>query len=186
MGAHVHAVGDESHGAARPGAPLGNFELMCGTMVQGRNLTDGLMRMARFARVMNTDMQLDVKTVRGKLHVSGVSRSPLTDARETYTDGFGMVLHCVVRWVLGVPARIVRVRSSALLAPRLGTSFGLFCRRSNGRGWASRSSTTPKRQARLLPRKTLPAGWTVPIGSSANCSTSAAACMLRRSATASG
>jgi len=134
MAAHVHAVQDESHGAARPGAPLGNFELMCGTMVQGRNLADGLSRMARFARVMKTDMQLDVKTVRGNLHVSGKSRSPLSNARETYTDGFAMVLHCVVRWLLEAEARVMRVRSSALLAPRFGTSLGLFCSKIEWQG----------------------------------------------------
>ncbi len=134
MAAHVQAVRDESHGAAQPGAPIGNFELMCGTMIQGRNLADGLARMARFASVMKTDMQVETRMVRGRLHVSGVSRSPFSDARETYTDGFALVLHMVVRWTLGLPARVVKIRCSEHLAPRYGTSLGLFCSNIEWRG----------------------------------------------------
>ncbi len=128
LAAHVQALGDESHGVARPGAPLGNFELMSGAMLHGRSLADGLARMARFARVMNTDMQLEVRTVRGRLCLSGLSRAPFSIAREAYTDGFAMVLHCVLRWTMERPMRAVQGEFSSHLAP-YGSCLSMFARR---------------------------------------------------------
>lgn len=128
LAAHVKALGDESHGVAQPGAPLGNFELMCDAMLHGRNLADGLARMVRFARVMNTDMQLETRAVRGKLYLSGLSRAPFSIAREAYTDGFAMVLHCVLRWTMGRPLHAPQAEFSAHLAP-YGSCLSMYaCR----------------------------------------------------------
>lgn len=126
MAANMRAVGDESHGAANPGAPIGNFEMMCDAMLKGEHLAGGLGRMARFSRVMRTDMQIDARNVRGALHVSGVSRSDLTLAREAYTDAFALVLHFAICWATGSFVAPVRVQSSSHMACGPGSALGLI------------------------------------------------------------
>ncbi len=125
MVAHVQTVDDESHGAAQPPPPVGNFEMMCEALVQGRTLAEGFARMARFSRVMQTDILIDAKLVRDRLYVAGVSRSAPTLSRETYTDAFALLMHCVVRWMLSVPAKVSRAQSSRWLAPHPGATLGL-------------------------------------------------------------
>ncbi len=124
--ASVELSGDESHRLSDDGVPLGNFELLMASMLQGENLLDGFRRMAAGAKILRPDLTLLVSVYSGRPHLSIGFAAPTTMAKEVYVEALVVVLHCAARWALGRPVQPEHVRGAAGIDPRNGSLLALL------------------------------------------------------------
>ena len=126
LNASVESSGDESHRLIQDGVPVGNFELLMASMLQGDNLLDGLRRMAAGAKILRPDLSIIVSVYSGRPHLSIGFASPPTLAKEIYLEALTVVLHCAVQWALAKPLRPERVRGSSAIDPRHGSLLAIL------------------------------------------------------------
>ena len=126
LNASVESSGDESHRLIQDGVPVGNFELLMASMLQGDNLLDGLRRMAAGAKILRPDLSILVSVYSGRPHLSVGFASPPTLAKEIYLEALTVVLHCAAQWALAKPLRAERVRGSSALDPRHGSLLAIL------------------------------------------------------------
>ncbi len=122
LNANVELSGDEGHGVSPAPVPLGNFELLVASLMQGASLGDGLQRMAAGARILRPDLEVAVSSHNGRLTLSvGLAGDPDV-GREIYAEALVVALHCAMRWGLERPLTPWRLRSAAA-AGELGGSL---------------------------------------------------------------
>ena len=74
LNASVESSGDESHRLIQDGVPVGNFELLMASMLQGDNLLDGLRRMAAGPRSCGPIFPLSCRSIQAIRTSASASR----------------------------------------------------------------------------------------------------------------
>jgi AraC-like DNA-binding protein len=126
LNTHVESMADEGHRLSNTAVPNGNFELLLASMVQGQTLADGLQRMAAGARILRPDLTFKVALHSRRLHLSMAFATDESPAQAVYLEAMATVVHCAVRWALGVAATPARVVGPVGIDPAGGSWLNLL------------------------------------------------------------
>lgn len=111
---NILETGDERHGLGPAIVPIGSFDLLLASMGRGRNLADGLGRLAAASNILWPDLRIRVVRAGGaSLRIDGPSLG--TPSGLLYAELFSVVVHCAACWMTNkhlVPQRLSLPRST--------------------------------------------------------------------------
>lgn len=111
---NILETGDERHGLGPTIIPMGSFDLLLASMGRGRNLADGLARLATASNILWPDLHIRVARAGGAtLRLEGPSLG--TPAGLLYAELFAVVVHCAACWMTHarlLPERLCVPRSA--------------------------------------------------------------------------
>jgi len=116
LSASISFSEDESHRLCATPVPIGNFELLIASMMQGQDILCGLRRLAAAAAVIRPDLAIRITTRRGDVRVGFSLPGTTSRKAAVYLEGFMLLVHCAIRWALGQPVEPRAVWGSNELA----------------------------------------------------------------------
>jgi len=122
---NIERTGDERHAIGPQAVPDGSFHLLLAAMRLGRDLGDGLQRLAAAARIVWPDLPLEVRQGHDlRLAFGGLGQ--VTEQRALYVEMVVVVIHTACCWMTGQRLQPCRLIAPPTTAPAAGSLYALL------------------------------------------------------------
>ncbi len=122
---NIERTGDERHAIGPQAVPDGSFHLLLAAMRLGRDLGDGLARLAAAARIVWPDLPVEVRHGHD-LRLAFRNLSGVADQHALYVEMVVVVLHTACCWMTGQQLQPRRLIAPPTTAPAAGSLYALL------------------------------------------------------------